>query len=1019
MKPSLELCEKFNIEADENIRNLIDFLESNKYQSIAAEKLISNGCTKTSCKVKDMRLLEELIIKKFKSKKSGYDVLTTLVKWVDLGNYYNCWDICPPRTPVFTKGPVSPYSESARKLTREYKLFSDNLIMTVKNKDILTPNSELGRLFMSSILYGGLNEGSLLKGFAEKIDKPINCADSYIWIDLNLIWRKQSDAELRKWFLDPLTEVLFYSLSKEALDVVRDINNKGWTTKNIWCLIKCFLKLMTVEKDRKIKNLKELINISNFNMLIKTPAFVAAYSSKKFVNHSLKLHVWNRLLGKEVINIEVKEEVIKQGNVIIEEEVVIESPWFTDAQKAIREEDKSKAINNIEKIIKKNVSERKNCSSVIPEWLLFMLVNGSVSKNKLALSTIIGYMSTTGRRLASILGVDDITTLGVQGLSEVYEIVLEDALSTHHRRNIARGIREFHYFLEKKYHIESINSVELLGIGLTRAPVDANIISIDEFKACIKEIRTYPILLKYDIDLAEIAALITTIAFKCGTRRMEVLRLRISDFHQSSKPEILIRPWDTRRLKTKSSTRKIPVYALLDEDELAILKSWWEKRNKQEKEEPFSEQLFAIPRIGLSTINQEFLFPKIHHILRVVTGDSTMRFHHLRHSFASWTALRLFLSDLDKIPDLFPKLPETKKWLFESKAFRKLLYGHDEMTRKHLYAIASILGHSAPDMSLEHYMHFSDLIRYIFQHDNEVIGNSSLLISASNEPRRTLYNKVDVLSFLRQRADKKGRARYILDNNKYEYKFDSDVNEGNEIGTFKNLWGFLTVYVNRDDLSFDELSQRFGYSEVLANNYIERAEYISNMKIDTSTKYRHNVKEHNLNNNKTRGLVADWIRNKLDKDAMQIYSIPLLKFTLKPDYKLYDDVTYDSLIEYYVEHVWGTKNILVFKSFEDAKYSIAYIKLLENIGVESEAIEYRMFSDNNKADKYWRKRLGVKGRIKNISPPNKKSSRLDNSIAIKVLQKGQYIEDSASKAIQLLLYLSAVMIRGRHLKCKV
>lgn len=1011
MNASLELCEKFNIDIDESIQTLMDFLENNKHQSIAAENLISNRGSQVSCKAKDMRVLEELIIKKYKSKKSAYEILKTLVKWVDLGNHHQCWDICPPRTPIYTKGAISPFNESARALTRKYKLLSDNLIMSVKSDDVLPANIELGRLFMSSILYGGLNEGSLLKAFAEKIAEPINFTASYSWIDLNLIWRKQSDIELRKWFVDPLTEVLFYSLSNESINIVNEITSKGWSASKAWRFVRGYLKLVDSEIESDIENLKDLMNISNYYMLIKTPAFVAAYSSKKFVCHSLKPHVWERLLGKKVINVEVKEEDIKQGNIVFEEDdSSFESPWFTDIQQAIRQDDKSKAIFNVEEIIKNNVSKRKDCLAIIPEWLCFMLVKGSASNKDLALSTIKGYMSSTGKRLASILGTDDITTLGVEGLSEVYEIVLEDALSTHHRRNMARGIREFHYFLQKKYHVEAINSAELLGIGLTRAPVDANIISIDEFKACIKKIRSSPILLKHDIDLAEIAALITTIAFKCGTRRMEVLRLRISDFHPSSKPEILIRPWDTRRLKTKSSTRKIPVYALLDEDELASLKSWWTKRTKQEKNATFSEQLFAIPRIGLSTINQEFLFPKIHQILRAITGDPTMRFHHLRHSFASWSVLRLFLSDLEEMPDLFPDLPETKKWLAESKDFRKSLYSHDEMTRKHLYAIASILGHSGPDMSLEHYIHFPDLIRYIFQHDKEVVGESSLLISASSEPRRTLYNKSNVLLFLRQKAEKKGRSKSLLDENKHGRIVDRELNDNSEIEIFKNLWGFLTVFINRDDIELEELCQRFGYSEKLAKKYIKIAEYISNIKIDTSTKYRHKVKEHYINKNKTRGLVPNWLRNKLDENAMGVYSKPLLELTLNPEYKLYNDVTFKLLIKFYVENVWGTKNILVFKSLKDAKYSIAYVKLLEKIGVANNDIEFRFFTDNEKTIKRWKKTLNIKSALKKVSPPNKNSSSLDDSIAIKVLQKDQYIDDSASKATQLLFYLSAVMI---------
>lgn len=117
-----------------------------------------------------------------------------------------------------------------------------------------------------------------------------------------------------------------------------------------------------------------------------------------------------------------------------------------------------------------------------------------------------------------------------------------------------------------------------------------------------------------------------------------------------------------------------------------------------------------------------------------------MHYHHLRHSFATWTFTRLMLSDLAQIPDLLPGHDATNSWLKESKQFREQLYGYHVHTRKHAYVVASLLGHSGPSISFEHYVHSLEWLLPLFLSNSALFASTTAeLIKASNIPASTAY----------------------------------------------------------------------------------------------------------------------------------------------------------------------------------------------------------------------------------------------------------------------------------------
>ena len=96
----------------------------------------------------------------------------------------------------------------------------------------------------------------------------------------------------------------------------------------------------------------------------------------------------------------------------------------------------------------------------------------------------------------------------------------------------------------------------------------------------------------------------------------------------------------------------------LEEDELKALYSWKHKRIEDGLLTEYPH-LFAVPSRNergetvIAQLSVQKLIEALHEALRRATGDRTMHYHHLRHSFATWTFLRLMLSDLTKIPIYF------------------------------------------------------------------------------------------------------------------------------------------------------------------------------------------------------------------------------------------------------------------------------------------------------------------------------------------------------------------------------
>ena len=269
-------------------------------------------------------------------------------------------------------------------------------------------------------------------------------------------------------------------------------------------------------------------------------------------------------------------------------------------------------------------------------------------------------------------------------------------------------------------------------------------------------------------QLRNICLVVLTLAYRLGLRRSEVVKLSTAhiSFLNGAMCGLSVQWWVERGLKTASSTRIIPLKALLSEREMLWLelitaaraRGLWSKANLLHASIEDLKKYIQNCKTRPLTTSHNFLFIEdsylgqrnkataqvdkiitlIHEALRAPGGSAAkLRFHHTRHSCACNTSLLLQGS----------YLPNSKKYLFNlmygnpnaieelnalyrgplavdfsniqvriddfelrSTKAREVLLADDNSSGSDLYAVSRLLGHSSPMTTLTSYIHVTDVL---------------------------------------------------------------------------------------------------------------------------------------------------------------------------------------------------------------------------------------------------------------------------------------------------------------------
>ena len=534
--------------------------------------------------------------------------------------------------------PINPDLYNSENLSASQDLVDSMGRAIRRDLDQLTPHARIGLLLLSAAYYGALMDIPQLNALTQLDPGQV------IWISgipefrLQLSIRGQPEAENRQWFPDPITLSL---LSRCAADLAENrsyLDRKGGKLR----CIQAALAKGEICPDNQPASLERVFELLRIERQTQFPQLLINYATRSnFVSHSVLSDSWQHLNRNAPVPSSEEKQKRKKHRFRRPRKNVPE--WLTVLCRKVRK----RQISPVE-----NIPPPQTLEALINGWAALLLHGRSFYGNMLQPKTVANYVRDVGVGLDNLLCADSILEVSPDALEELYELMLEAQPTSSMRRNLARGLLEFHGHLQKTFAYPPISPYSTLGIGKTPQFVDAQILNEDQYRLVLRDLATGP-LSQRSPRLAIVAQAMMIFGFRLGLRRNEALKLLRRDLqlpslsdaraaavrrrHQNLKrlsPErftvlerpinLLIRPHAQRALKTRNSTRTLPLHVLLEPDELQLIERLAQLRDDEELKSPYSEFLFCIPEFQTRWVSESTLMPAIHDALRRVTGCSDM-----------------------------------------------------------------------------------------------------------------------------------------------------------------------------------------------------------------------------------------------------------------------------------------------------------------------------------------------------------------------------------------------------------
>ena len=837
--------------------------------------------------------------------------------------------------------------------------------LPVLQKDHAMDSVVLGRFLLSSIVHGGLVHVSLLDQLVMMLlngETLLQSAGDRLYVELSVSYRGQPDAEFRRWFIDPLSAV--YAMGLQRDQVLSGLGGKygssmdmGQRRKALGRCIGLFIHAVT-DSIAATPTLNTVLEATQLDFSTRMPMMLVNYASRRFVSHSLKPGAWRRLQGQPVDQdfVPVQKGVVKEADgeesISVGDEANltdIEPRWLTRLREALKSPNRDGAILQTQELLSRQEIgfEPNEAGSLFAEFAVWLLQELKDRKPRFASSTIKDYVISASKRLGGLMGSNSLNAIDDGAWGILVEEALDDVETAGMRTKLVRVLRVFVQFLKTEKGIEGGQAMEALGHPGGLVPVDANMISEAEYQAILAEFapvdpQTLPGQLVNEASRVRrtIGRLILMLSFRCGLRRSEVLLLDLIDVFLEDPAEMLIRPTAARTLKTINATRKIPLYAQIKPEELAELRAWLSRRLAEEGKSAFSRHLFANLPANQKMIPEDLFFSELHDAMRRVTKDPGIRFHHLRHSCASLTNLALMASQIKRSEQLNVTIPGSASELALGGELRQKLYRNTNMTRRDLWAITTLLGHSGPEMSLEHYIHTMDMGLAWAVDQEDIAPRLDTVMAAANRNLSTGYRnryKGGLHAWVASIWDKQSNQAATTKT------LSSEPIEENDSGTvmeqeFQTAWQCLYLYETKG-LTIHELEGISGIDSSSLSWFMRNARALCEQFMPNSqTSYRHRFLEvEEIGMPKRRIICPSPLSKNGEKEILKDLSAKLNR-VIATDKNLSRKV-----LEYFVEHAHPKLSGFHFENPDQPQDAIDCLKWLQALGLGMEELRIQSF----------------------------------------------------------------------------
>jgi integrase len=663
-----------------------------------------------------------------------FKVKRRFLEVIEAGNMLGKFAIPIPYVPApLPPSPMSPLQHNNILAMAGIRPLLTAFSESIVDARVLSPAAWWGKALLSAMSYGGLIKTSFLMALPD----ALNRAEPLMrWLELRLPTQNQNANTqiMRRWFPDPVSRMIFCSQRIHGFPELPILDRIA--SRQVYKLIRAYAREQGF--DHYLPNgIKEIATGLKTRLHYHFPPWLVSYAHDDYPNTSLPDWSWQHVLKPPTSYVTTLTPRLvypassgpnpdneSDDNDDRHSNEVTEWPAQLKELATVIHGGHANLAGRIDAWRVTVIPDRLPSVSLIGEWVAEVLLKKGRGRRPKKRRTVYQMVNCIGGRLVGQLGRMDLTRLDTaSSYVEIYQNALEDTPSILTRRKVAHSLNSLHDYLVKTYQVPPVSESGVFVVsGRGLGKVDANFIGLDTFFSALNWLRQEG-KQKFSRKVVNQLELIGSLGYFCGLRRSEAIGLTLGDieyapgqsplFDKNNPPDVWLEVSQNslRSLKTRAGHRMLPLSLLMTPIELEKILHW-HKTRRTEDPSPFAP-LFPDFVVNGHAHDTDPRLDWITKSLQHIADDETLRFHHLRHSFASWLTLLLWHGEQNRdvsLPDWFLPTRHDQKRLQMSRIIRQGLIGKAPTNRRTLLQVSALMGHQGLDITLTSYIHLADFI---------------------------------------------------------------------------------------------------------------------------------------------------------------------------------------------------------------------------------------------------------------------------------------------------------------------
>jgi len=629
----------------------------------------------------------------------------------------------------------SPFTEETlenyRALTVLRGTFLGYLDQQGRQGSLPTEEERLVEILCSAALFGGIANLDRLKFLGPALGMSTYRFGGRLFVDIPLSDDKKTAVAVSRWFPDPLSSSLIEGYFK-----VRRLKHAP-----ILASERAMQKLLSLIGGPGEKPLERLAEMSKAGLILEAPGYVAAAASGDITGVSLPLSAWVRVESGQALQSKIEPDGIHQDHGWSPDLRESATSWSIDecgsflrllkriiargkngprtASKGVSLQQKKRLIELLE-----NAVDASPTWPVLPKllagWAVHLCRNGTSYKSSLAYSTIEKYLLLVANRLcpatAKLVGSFDFDE---DDFEQLYlSVVASEPKKI--RPELARLLYAFHSYIVDSYLVEDLDWSEIMATAGGSGPIsyaDANYITSSEYHRASQAVLQDASLSDY--QRWQRAGLLMW-GYRFGLRFGEAFRLQYRDIQRDGDELCLwVRNTLHGEVKTNASRRVVYLLEELSDDEKVVLDGLI-SAGKSDFQEDGLIPLLRSSAGSRALQNRYQVAQYLGRLLKNVTGDESIRFHHMRHGFVTRQVGAFAGVDIPGFCN------ETlRPWVRREDAENLMGYP--------LRSISVAIGHASEMTTLGSYTHCLDLITSKYYSDASSTSTSDFAVAYAEQ----------------------------------------------------------------------------------------------------------------------------------------------------------------------------------------------------------------------------------------------------------------------------------------------